>query len=139
MFPLSSIRPSLLALAHGRAALRLLQRPAQVGQTRGLRQVLAPKKMGFMKRHKGVLPIPTGGSLKGTTLAYGDYGLRIKGDAVRLSAKLLKTIYENLRRRVKVVKGCKVYLRTFPDVPVCVKACHTIVFLDVHLTSFRLN
>jgi hypothetical protein len=120
MFTLPSIRPSLLALARGRAAL---QRPAHIGQTRGIRQVLAPTKAVFIKRHKGVLPVPTGGSLKGTTLIYGDYGLRVRGDAVRLSAKTLKTIYENIRRRVKVAKGCKVHLRVFPDIPVCVKVC----------------
>ncbi|KAI0037192.1 ribosomal protein L10e/L16, partial [Vararia minispora EC-137] len=90
-----------------------------------IRQVLAPKKMPYIKRHKGVLPVPTGGSLKGTTLAFGDYGLRIKGDAVRLSAKLLKTTYENLRRTLKPVKGCKIYMRVFPDIPVCIKGNET--------------
>jgi hypothetical protein len=39
---------------------------------------LGPKNMHYMKRHKGVIPVPVGGSTKGTTLAYGEYGLRIK-------------------------------------------------------------
>jgi|SRR6266850_477144 len=87
-----------------------------------LRHQLAPRRVTFVKRHKGVIPIPTGGSVKGTTLAYGDWGLRIKGDGVRLTAKQLKTAEEVIRRKIKVVKGAKVFLRVFPDIPVCIKA-----------------
>jgi ribosomal protein L16/L10AE len=75
-----------------------------------------------VKRHKGRIPIPTGGSTKGTTLAFGDWGIRIKGNGVRLSAKQLMTAEEVIKRKIKVVKGTKVYLRVFPDIPVCIKA-----------------
>ena len=84
---------------------------------------LAPKNMAHMKRHKGRVPIPTGGSIKGTTLAYGEWGLRIKGQGVRLTAKQLTTAEEVIKRKIKVIKGAKVYLRVFPDIPVCVKVC----------------
>jgi ribosomal protein L16/L10AE len=86
-----------------------------------LRHQLAPRKVTFVKRHKGVIPIPTGGSVKGTTLAFGDWGLRIKGEGVRLTAKQLTSAEEVIKRKIKLVKGAKVYLRVFPDIPVCVK------------------
>ncbi|KAI9462788.1 mitochondrial ribosomal protein L16 [Lactarius psammicola] len=76
------------------------------------RHQLAPRKVTFIKRHKGVIPIPIGGSVKGSTLAYGDWGLRIKGDGV-------------IKRKIKPVKGAKVYLRVFPDIPVCIKGNET--------------
>ena len=86
-----------------------------------LRHQLAPRKVTYIKRHTGIIPIPTGGSTKGTTLAYGDWGIRIKGKGVRLTAKQLTTAEEVLKRKVKPIKGAKVYLRVFPHLPVCVK------------------
>jgi len=85
------------------------------------RHQLAPRKVKYIKRHKGVIPIPIGGSTKGTTLAYGEWGLRIKGNGVRLTAKQLQTAEEVIKRKIKQVKGSKVYLRVFPDIPVCIK------------------
>lgn len=85
------------------------------------RHQLAPRKVKYIKRHKGVIPIPIGGSVKGTTLAHGEWGLRIKGNGVRLTAKQLQTAEEVIKRKIKQVKGSKVYLRVFPDIPVCIK------------------
>ena len=89
------------------------------------RHQLAPRKVKYIKRHKGVIPIPIGGSTKGTTLAYGEWGLRIKGNGVRLTAKQLQTAEEVIKRKIKQVKGSKVYLRVFPDIPVCIKVNFT--------------
>jgi ribosomal protein L16 len=89
------------------------------------RHQLAPRKVKYIKRHKGVIPIPIGGSTKGTTLAYGKWGLRIKGNGVRLTAKQLQTAEEVIKRKIKQVKGSKVYLRVFPDIPVCIKVTST--------------
>lgn len=88
--------------------------------TRGRGQ-LAPKQVKYAKRHKGRVPIPVGGSTKGTTLAYGDWGIRIKGNGARLSAKQLTTAQEVIIKKLKILKGAKVYLRLFPDIPVCIK------------------
>jgi len=88
--------------------------------TRGRAQ-LAPKQVKHIKRHKGRIPIPTGGSTKGTTLAYGEWGIRIKGNGARLSAKQLTTAQEVMQKKLKVIKGSRVYLRVFPDIPVCIK------------------
>lgn len=85
------------------------------------RNQIAPRKVKYAKRQKGRIPIPTGGSTRGTTLAYGEYGIRIKGQGVRFTAKQLATAEEVIKRAIKVVKGAKVYMRVFPDIPVCIK------------------
>jgi hypothetical protein len=85
------------------------------------RSQLAPRQVQHIKRHKGRIPIPTGGSIKGTTLAFGDWGIRIKGNGARFSAKQLTTAEEVIKRKIKVIKGFKIYRRVFPDIPVCVK------------------
>ena len=91
------------------------------------RNHLAPRKVKWLKRQKGVIPIPTGGSTKGTTLAFGDYGIRIRGNGARFTGKQLETVRELIKRKLKVIKGAQVYLRVFPDVPVCIKVCLTRV------------
>lgn len=68
-----------------------------------------------------MIPIPIGGSTKGTTLSYGDWGIRIKGQGVRLTAKQLTTAEEVIKRKIKPIKGAKVYMRVFPHIPVCIK------------------
>ncbi|KAI5992756.1 hypothetical protein EDD15DRAFT_2269738 [Pisolithus albus] len=88
----------------------------QLGGVR-FRSQLAPRQIQNVKRHKGRIPIPTGGSTRGTTLAFGEWGIRIKGMGVRFTAKQLMTAEEVIKRNIKVVKGAKVYLRVFPDVP----------------------
>src|ERR1700722_15920026 len=85
------------------------------------RSQLAPRQVKHIKRHKGRIPIPTGGSIKGTTLAFGEWGIRIQGNGARFSAKQLTTAEEVIKRKIKVIKGCKVYCRVFPDIPVCIK------------------
>ena len=115
---------SLLGIARS-ALSSSLRTSANGGQSFvRFRHQLAPRKVTFIKRHKGVIPIPIGGSVKGSTLAYGDWGLRIKGDGVRLSAKQLTSAEEVIKRKIKAVKGSKVYLRVFPDIPVCIKVCY---------------
>ncbi|KAI5982780.1 ribosomal protein L10e/L16 [Pisolithus albus] len=96
----------------------------QLGGVR-FRSQLAPRQIQNVKRHKGRIPIPTGGSTRGTTLAFGDWGIRIKGMGVRFTAKQLMTAEEVIKRNIKVVKGAKVYLRVFPDIPVCIKGNET--------------
>ncbi len=85
------------------------------------RHQLAPRSVKFIKRHKGVLPIPIGGSIKGTTLAFGEWGIRVKGNGARITAKQLKSADDALKRKIKTIKGAKVYMRIFPDIPVCIK------------------
>jgi ribosomal protein L16 len=89
------------------------------------RTQLAPRQVKYIKRHKGVIPIPIGGSTRGTTLSFGDWGIRIKGNGVRLSAKQLMSAEEVIKRKLKPLKGSKVFMRVFPDIPVCIKGNET--------------
>jgi ribosomal protein L16 len=65
-----------------------------------------------------------GGSLKGTTLEHGTYGIRTLGSA-RLTADQLSSAVTAIKRKIKPVKGAEVFMRVFPDVPVCVKGNET--------------
>ncbi|KAH7345663.1 ribosomal protein L16 [Rhizoctonia solani] len=85
------------------------------------RSQLAPRRVRYRKSHKGRIPIPTGGSTKGTTLAFGDYGLRVRGEGMRLTAKQLQAAEVVIKRKLKVIKTSQIWMRVFPDLPVCVK------------------
>ncbi|KAL9617396.1 MAG: hypothetical protein Q9160_007800 [Pyrenula sp. 1 TL-2023] len=45
--------------------------------------------------------MPTGGSMRGTTVVWGDYGLRMKDHDRRVSAKQLKTGEDTIRQRLR--------------------------------------
>ncbi|PWN51528.1 hypothetical protein IE53DRAFT_386085 [Violaceomyces palustris] len=93
------------------------------GSTRNKSQ-LAPRRTKYRKAHKGRLPFPTGGSLKGTTIQEGVYGIRLLAPA-RLTAKQLNAAEVALKRKLKVIKGAQIFMRVFPDIPVCVKGNET--------------
>ena len=130
MFSLSSARSLLAACRPSTWASPFastgVPTPATLIFSRGRHQ-LAPRSVKFLKRHKGVLPIPVGGSTKGTTLSYGEWGIRVKGNGMRITAKQLKSADEALRRKLKPIKGAKVYMRVFPDIPVCIKVRSLVV------------
>ncbi|ORY87077.1 mitochondrial 54S ribosomal protein YmL47 [Protomyces lactucae-debilis] len=94
-------------------------------QSRSTSHQYAPKKSLYRKAHKGKVPIPIGGSTKGTTLQLGDYGLRLKSDGQRLSAKQLQTCEAVIRRTIKVEKQARVFLRQTCNIPVCRKGNET--------------
>ncbi|KIY46019.1 ribosomal protein L16 [Fistulina hepatica ATCC 64428] len=113
-----------------RASLRTFVPPAAryfppVTVVRRHRTQLAPRKVKFPRQHKGSVPVRTGGSTKGTTLALGEWGIRVISDGVRLSAKHLHVAAETVRKKIKAIKGAKVLIRVFPHVPVCVKGNET--------------
>ena len=142
MFSLSSLRRAVSVGASSLVRARVAQPPTVQHRvdtslsplcifTRG-RATLAPKQVKNIKRHKGRIPIPTGGSTKGTTLAYGDWGIRIKGNGARLSQKQLTTAREVIIKKLRALKGSKVYLRVFPDIPVCIKVRESAVTLKIN-------
>jgi ribosomal protein L16 len=90
-----------------------------------LRSTLAPRRVKWPRQHKGRVPIPVGGSIKGTTLSFGDYGIRVRGMGKRITAKQLQTADLAMRHKVKAIKGAKIHLRVFPDLPVGVKGNET--------------
>jgi ribosomal protein L16 len=80
----------------------------------------SPRRTKFRKAHKGKIPIPTGGSTKGTTVEFGDYGLRVK-EGARLTGRQLTAVHNALKRKIKPVKGSQLWMRVFPDIPVTSK------------------
>ncbi|KAL2004290.1 hypothetical protein VTN02DRAFT_4015 [Thermoascus thermophilus] len=62
---------------------------------------LTPKFMEKSKSPKGRPHVPTGGSTRGTTVVWGDYGLRMKDHDRRVSAAQLKIGEETIRRRLR--------------------------------------
>lgn len=53
------------------------------------------------KMAKGRPRVPTGGSVKGTTVIWGDYGLRMKDHDRRISAKHLKMAEDTIKTRLR--------------------------------------
>ncbi|SPO30099.1 related to MRPL16 - mitochondrial ribosomal protein, large subunit [Ustilago trichophora] len=113
----SSARPSLRTSSVA---------PTQLSNLGGVRHKgnLAPRRTKYRKAHKITIPFNTGGSTKGTTVQEGAYGIRLLAPA-RLSAKQLVAAETALKRKLKVVKGAQVFLRVFPDIPVCIKGNET--------------
>ncbi|KAF9107214.1 mitochondrial ribosomal large subunit component [Mortierella sp. AM989] len=99
-------------------AVRSLSSPMNKTQRRF--NSLQPRKMKYRKKHKGKIPIPIGGSTKGTYVEFGDYGLRIK-EGARLTAKQIQAAHTTIRRKIKTVKGSQIWTRVFPDIPVTSK------------------
>ncbi|KAI8376057.1 ribosomal protein L16p/L10e-domain-containing protein [Radiomyces spectabilis] len=80
----------------------------------------SPRRTKYRKSQKGKIPLPTGGSTKGTTVEFGDFGLRIK-EGARLTARQLTAVHNTVRRKIKPVKGSQMWMRVFPDIPVTSK------------------
>ncbi|KAI8089306.1 ribosomal protein L16p/L10e-domain-containing protein [Halteromyces radiatus] len=96
------------------------QRPGALMMTIRQASNFSPRRTKYRKAHKGKIPLPIGGSVKGTTVEFGDYGLRIK-EGARLTARQLTAVHNTLRRKIKTVKGSRMWMRVFPDIPVTSK------------------
>lgn len=48
--------------------------------------------------------MPTGGSVKGTTLVWGEYGIRLRDTSRRISAQQLKIADETIKKRLRGMK-----------------------------------
>jgi len=53
------------------------------------------------KKMKGRPRVATGGSVKGTTVVWGDYGLRMRDHHRRISAKQLKLAEDTIKQRLR--------------------------------------
>ncbi len=81
--------------------------------------MLAPKKLKFRKRFKG----RRGGyARRGSTLAFGDYGLQAT-DRGWVTARQIEAARIALTRRIK--RGGRVWIRIFPDKPLSKKPAET--------------
>lgn len=65
---------------------------------------LTPKAGESSKSRKGRPRVPTGGSTRGTTLVWGDYGLRLRDHDRRISAAQLKVADATIRQRLRGTK-----------------------------------
>ncbi|KAK4635225.1 54S ribosomal protein L16, mitochondrial [Fulvia fulva] len=65
---------------------------------------LMPKAGESSKSRKGRCKVPTGGSVKGTTLVWGEYGIRLKDHDRRISAAQLKIADETIKKRLRGMK-----------------------------------
>ncbi|KAI7906985.1 ribosomal protein L16p/L10e-domain-containing protein [Cokeromyces recurvatus] len=98
----------------------LLNPPAALTQSVRLASNFSPKRTKYRKAQKGKIPIPVGGSTKGTTVEFGDFGLRIK-EGARLTGRQLTAVHNLLKRKLKTIKGSQIWMRVFPDIPVTSK------------------
>lgn len=81
--------------------------------------MLAPKKLKFRKRFKGRR---AGMAQRGSTLAYGDYGLQAT-DRGWVTARQIEAARIALTRHIK--RGGRVWIRIFPDKPLSKKPAET--------------
>ncbi|KAF2724071.1 ribosomal protein L16 [Polychaeton citri CBS 116435] len=72
--------------------------------SRPLLDWLSPKRGESSKSRKGRPRIQLGGSTRGTTLVWGDYGLRLKDHDRRISATQLKIADETIKKRLRGMK-----------------------------------
>ena len=78
-----------------------------------------PKKVKHRKQHKGRM---RGKAYRGSSLAFGDYGLQATACS-RLTARQIEAARIAMTRYVK--RGGKVWIRIFPDKPVTRKPAET--------------
>lgn len=84
----------------------------------------APRFKRVRKAMKGRVPVRTGGSLRGNLLVYGQYGLRLKTNGMRMSANQLLAADKVLKREIKG-SGAKLMTRFVCNTAVCVKGNQT--------------
>lgn len=102
---------------------KVFQQPAVITPAR-FKHEYAPRFVRVSKKHKGRVPVRTGGSIKGSTLQFGQFGLRLKTNGVRLAAIQLKEA-DNMLMRVMRANGCKLIRRLQTNIAVCVKGNET--------------
>ncbi|KAI9832328.1 MAG: mitochondrial ribosomal large subunit component [Phylliscum demangeonii] len=81
---------------------------------------LLPRKQETRKTRKGRPRVPTGGSMRGTTVVWGDYGVRLLDHDRRISAAQLKNGEDAIRRRLRGLTF-KLYMRVSANIGVYVK------------------
>ena len=89
--------------------------------------MMQPKRTKYRKQHKGNL---AGVTVRGSTVAFGEYGLKAAGRA-RMTAREIEAARRAMTRYVK--RGGKIWIRVFPDVPITQKP------LEVRMGSGKGN
>ena len=89
--------------------------------------MMQPKRTKFRKMFKGNLK---GSSHRGSSVAFGDYGLKAI-DRSRMTAREIEAARRAMTRYVK--RGGQIWIRVFPDVPITQKP------LEVRMGSGKGN
>jgi large subunit ribosomal protein L16 len=77
--------------------------------------MLQPKRTKFRKQHKGR---NRGLALRGSTVSFGEYGLKATGRG-RMTARQIEAGRRAMTRHIK--RGGKIWVRVFPDKPITKK------------------
>ncbi len=77
--------------------------------------MLAPKRVKHRKVQKGRM---TGKAYRGSSLAFGDFGLKATTRG-RLTARQIEAARRTITRKIK--RGGKIWIRVFPDKPITKK------------------
>ncbi|USP80697.1 uncharacterized protein yc1106_07971 [Curvularia clavata] len=78
---------------------------------------LAPKAGESRKSRKGRCHVPTGGSMRGTTVVWGDYGIRLLDHDRRISSQQLRIAEETIKKRLRGMKF-RLYMRVAANIGV---------------------
>ncbi|MDA8156840.1 MAG: 50S ribosomal protein L16 [Actinomycetota bacterium] len=81
--------------------------------------MLAPKKVKFRKTMKGNM---NGKAYRGSEVSFGDYGLKAL-EPGWISSRQIEAARIAITRHAK--RGCKVWIRIFPDKPITKKPAET--------------
>jgi len=81
--------------------------------------MLMPKKVKFRKMQKGRM---NGKAYRGSTVSFGEFGLKAL-EPCWLSSKQIEAARIAITRHAK--RGCKVWIRVFPDKPITKKPAET--------------
>ena len=81
--------------------------------------MLMPKKVKFRKQHRGRM---AGKAWRGSTVSFGDYGLRAM-EASWITDRQIEAARVAMTRFVK--RGGKIWVRVFPDKPITKKPLET--------------
>jgi large subunit ribosomal protein L16 len=81
--------------------------------------MLAPKKVKFRKTMKGRM---TGKAYRGADVSFGEFGLKAM-EPGWITSRQIEAARVAITRQAK--KGCKVWIRIFPDKPVTLKPAET--------------
>lgn len=81
--------------------------------------MLAPKKIKFRKMQKGRM---TGQAYRGSDVSFGEYGLKAT-EPGWITSRQIEAARVAITREAK--KGCKLWIRIFPDKPITRKPAET--------------
>jgi large subunit ribosomal protein L16 len=89
--------------------------------------MMQPKRTKFRKQFKGT---NSGSAHRGSTVAFGEYGLKAT-DRGRMTSREIEAARRAMTRHVK--RGGQIWIRVFPDIPVTAKP------LEVRMGSGKGN